>query len=634
MKTIPAFFEICVEKFSGNIYLWEKTGDQYTGLTYSEVHEKVCRAAAGLLTMEINKGDRIALLSEGRIDWVISELAILYAGAVNVPLSVKLAEPAEICFRLNHSEARVIIVSGNQVKKIREVKKELPLLEKIILLDDVPTEGPEEILFSQLLASGEFLEQYKQAVYQRCQSVRQDDPANICYTSGTTADPKGIILSHWNYICNVEQGYSLMDLDEDYRTLLILPWDHAFAHTAGIYCFMGKGGSVAAVQPGKSVLESLRNLQQNIREIKPHILLSVPALAANFKKNIEKSIKEKGWLINLLFRHAMRISYSYNGNGRNKGRGLTIIYKPLIFLYDSILFRKIREAFGGNLQFFIGGGAMLDVEFQNFFYALGIPMFQGYGLTEASPIISSNTLKKHKLGSSGTLVAEMDLRICDEMGNTVPPGAKGEIVIRGGNVMRGYWKNPEATANTIRNGWLYTGDLGYLDQENFLYVLGRFKSLLIGQDGEKYSPEGIEEAIVGHSRFIDQCMVYNNQKPYTVGFIVPNKEALLQLVKERGFDPTTSTGQKEALRVIENDLLEYRTKGKYGDLFPQRWLPSAVAVLSERFSEENRLMNSTSKIVRGKVTEQYMETIEFLYTPSAKNICNDLNMAALEILFV
>jgi len=634
MDTLPDFFETSVEKFPENIFLWEKTGNQYTGITYREVHENVALLTAGLLSLGVKKTDRIALLSEGRNSWVICELAIFYCGAMNVPLSVRLSGPLEITFRLNHSEASAIFVSSNQVGKIRSVKKDLPLLKQIVLLDDIPTEGADEIHYNRLLEIGrEYGASNPKALNQRKQSIRPDDPANICYTSGTTADPKGIILTHRNYLTNIQQAYSLMGLSETSRILLMLPWDHAFAHTAGIYCFMGKGASIASVQTGKSTLESIRNIPQNIREIKPHILFSVPALAANFKKNIEKSVLEKGWMANQLFHLALQVSYRYNKNGWDKGTGLTRFYKPLICVFDKLVFRNIRKAFGGHLQFFIGGGALLDIEFQRFFYAIGIPMFQGYGLTEASPVISSNTFEKHKLGSSGIVVSEMELKICDNNGETLPQGEQGEIVVRGKNVMQGYWKNQTATEAAIRDGWLFTGDLGYLDKDGFLYVLGRFKSLLIGQDGEKYSPEGIEESIVAHSGLVVQCMLYNDQNPYTTAFVVPNKDALAHYLIDKGFDPSSADGKKLALKAIEHEVTEYRPKGKFEGMFPQRWLPSALIVLSEPFSEENRLINSTAKMVRGKIVERYKKELEFLYTPEAKNIANHYNLQSMERLF-
>ena len=466
MKTLLQFFNQSVERFRDNVYLWENRGHGYHGTTYGQVHRMVYRFAGGLMSMGVKRGDRVALLSEARNDWVICEFGILFAGAVNVPLSARLNEPDEIIFRLNHSGASVVVVSGNLVHKIRQIRGALPQLEKIIILDDIELKSTDETLLQTVVVMGDsYLAEQMPAFRQTIESVTPDDFANISYTSGTTSDPKGIILTHRNYLSNIEQGYSLMDISENYTTLLILPWDHAFAHTAGIYCFMGKGASIASVEPGKTPLETLKNLTRNIKEVRPYLLFSVPAIAKNFKKSIEKSIRAKGVLAELLFTFALKVSFFFNGNGWDRGKGFRIALKPLLSVFDRLFYRKIREGFGGRLEFFIGGGALLDIEFQRFFYAIGIPMLQGYGLTEASPFISSNSLKKHKLGSSGTLVANLELKICDEQGAELPQGAKGEIVVKGENVMAGYWKNEEASRATLRNGWLHTGDLGYLDRD-------------------------------------------------------------------------------------------------------------------------------------------------------------------------
>ncbi|MCU0409350.1 MAG: AMP-binding protein, partial [Bacteroidales bacterium] len=480
MKSIIQFFEESVDKFSSNVYLWEKPGEKYEGTTYSETRAQVYEFSAGLMNLGISKGDRLCLISEGRNSWVIGELGILFAGAVNVPLSVKL-NPEEIKFRINHSGAKMVLVSSLQAHKLKEIIGECPGIEKIIHFDTQEEYSPREIHFNEVRKIGrEWLEiNGNRALFEeKARSISPSDFANICYTSGTTADPKGIILTHGNYVTNVYQAYSLMDIPSFYKTLLILPWDHSFGHTCGIFAFMGKGASIACVKSGKTPMETLRNLPVCLREIKPNLLMSVPAIAKNFRKNIEKGIREKGKITEMLFNHALKIAYSYNKEGWNKGRGLQKLKKPLLNLYDRILFSKIREAYGGELDYFIGGGALLDIELQRFFYALGIPMYQGYGLTEASPVISSNSTSKHKLGSSGVLVNNMDLRICDDDGKEVPVGQKGEIVIRGGNVMHGYWKNESASREAIRDGWLYTGDMGYMSEDGFLYVLGRFKSLL------------------------------------------------------------------------------------------------------------------------------------------------------------
>jgi long-chain acyl-CoA synthetase len=632
MKSLIQFFEESVEKYTSNVYLWEKPNDKYEGTTYGDTKKQVYEFAAGLVKLGINKGDRLSLISEGRNSWVIGELGVLYSGAINVPLSVKL-NPEEIKFRINHSGSRMILVSSNQAVKLKEVISECDAIEKIIHFDTQEEYAPNEIHFNEVRKIGrEWLDipENTESFEKLFKSILPSDFANICYTSGTTADPKGIILTHSNYVSNVYQSYSLMDIPSFYKTLIILPWDHSFGHTCGIFAFMGKGASIASVKTGKTPMETLRNLPSCLKEIKPNLLMSVPAIAKNFRKNIEKGIKEKGMMIEILFNHALKISYSYNKEGWNRGRGLQKLKKPLLELYDRILFAKIREAYGGELDYFIGGGALLDIELQRFFYALGIPMYQGYGLSEASPVISSNSTGRHKLGSSGVLVNNMDLKICDDDGNELPAGQKGEIVIRGGNVMHGYWKNDNATKEAIRDGWLYTGDMGYMSADGYLYVSGRFKSLLIADDGEKFSPEGIEEAISEQSRYIDQCMLYNNQKPYTVALIVPNQHALKLYLEEKNLTADSDEGKRAVINLIENEVNEYRTNGKYGNMFPQRWLPVAIGILEQSFTEDNGLMNSTMKIVRGKIMEKYQDLIDFLYTSDAKVVTNERNIEEVE----
>ncbi|MPQ46381.1 AMP-binding protein [Marinifilum sp. N1E240] len=631
MNTIIQLFEESVKKFGSNPYLWEKNSDKYEPLSYQDLHKDVKHLAAGLYALEIDKGDRIGLLSEGRNAWVLSELGILFTGAVNVPLSVKLDAQNELKFRLIHSESRFVIVSKNHLEKIRLIKDQIETLEKVIVIDDDADLIGDEVYLSDIINLGSILADEDQKKLNKIQQeIQADDNANISYTSGTTADPKGIILTHNNYTSNVIQSSSLMHIPETYKTLLILPWDHSFAHTAGIYSFMLKGASIAAVQQGKSPMEALKNIPANIKEIKPDILMSVPALAKNFKKNIEKGIKAKGPKVEKLFNKGLQLAYKYNGYGWDKGKGTRLFLKPMYKFYDKILFSKVRENFGGNLKFFVGGGALLDIELQRFFYAIGIPMYQGYGLSEASPIISSNAHHKHKLGSSGFLVSDMDLKIADDEGNSLPVGEKGEIVIKGGNVMKGYWKNDKASAETLRDGWLHTGDMGYMDKDGFLHVLGRFKSLLIANDGEKFSPEGIEEAFVDQSQYMDQCILYNNQDPYTIALIVPNKAAILAHLRNLKLDANSEEGQKAALDLLQAELNEYRPGGKYEDMFPHRWLPTAVGILPEGFTEENKLLNSTMKVVRDKVVSYFKEYVDYLYSPKGKNFTNIKNKESIK----
>ncbi len=625
-RTLINLMETSAERFADEVYLLEKPADQYVETTYRETREQVHRFAAGLLALGVRKGDRVSLISEGRNLWVIAELGIFYTGAINVPISVKINEPTELKFRLAHSGCRIVVVSGNQAHKVEAIKKDLPDLETIILLDG-EAKDPDELEADRLLAMGdEWLAENREEFGAIWQSVGEDDPATISYTSGTTADPKGIILTHRNYTANVEQGAAMVpEIQPYWRSLIILPWDHSFGHTVGIYIMMFYGAKLAAVQPGKSARDYLRNVPDNIKEVRPHFMLSVPALASNFRKNVEKGIKQKGPRVEKLFRRALKNAYAYNGEGWNRGKGLRALRGPLHRLFDKLVFSKVREGFGDRLEFFIGGAAFLDVEMQRFFYAIGIPMHQGYGLSEAAPIISANGPAAHKFGTSGKIVPNLEVRIRDEDGQELPVGKKGEIVVRGENVMAGYWRNEEATAKAIRDGWLYTGDLGHMDSDGFLSVLGRVKSLLISGTGEKYSPEGIEEALVSGSPFIEQVMLHNDHDPYTVALFVPNRESLRDWLREEGLDCASEEGQEAAIGVFQAEIDSFRGGGSRDGLFEKEWLPAAFAILGEGFTEENHLLNSSLKMVRRKVRDFYQNRLDHLFTPEGKDPLNQRN---------
>lgn len=633
MKTLIELFESSVKKFPDNPYMWEKVNGTYQPLSYKEIQAQVYAFGAGLMALGIKKGDRIALLAEGRADWIVAELGMFYAGAVNVPLSVKLEAALDVAFRIKHSGARMVLISRTQVEKVEAIFDDCPELESIIYLDEITEEAPHRMSFNSVKEKGiEFLKdpENKSHFESLRDNVQPDDLANISYTSGTTADPKGIMLTHFNYAENVRQSQTLMSIEASYRTLTILPWDHSFAHTACLYCFMLFGASIAGQEIGKTAMETNRNIIKNINEIKPDIMMSVPTISKALRKNIEGGIRAKGKITEALFNFAMKVAYTYNALGFNRGKGWRKLLWPVYSLMDKILFTKIRASFGGNIKFFIGGGALLDIELQRFFAAIGMPVMQGYGLSEASPVISSNALHAYKFGSSGRLVKYMDLKIVDADGKELPQGVKGEIIIKGGNVMKGYWKNEKATAETIKDGWLYTGDMGYLDKDGFLYVLGRFKSLLISSDGEKYSPEGIEEALVDQSPFIDQCMLYNNQSPFTSAMIVPSVQAIVLELKKKGLDLQSEEGIDAAIQLIQHEVNAYRKGGKFEGMFPERWLPSTFVILPESFNEQNKLLNSTLKIVRGKIVEYFAPQLEFLYTTDAKNALNKFNRDALK----
>ena len=626
--TIIDFVERYTHQFSEHTFLREKVNGKWTETTFAQTREQAYCIGAGLMALGLQKGDRVALLSEGRNMWVIGELGILYAGGVNVPLSIKLEESNDLLFRLQHSDARFLFVSAGQLPKIRRIVNELPELEKIIVLDPVELKDKELSLQSLQQMGNDFLKEHGDLFKERYQSVQPDDYANISYTSGTTADPKGILLTHRNYTANVEQAHSVISIDVDDVMLIILPLDHCFAHVAGFYTMMSYGGSIATVPVGKTALATLKNIPVAIQEIKPMVMLSVPALARNFKKNIETGIQKKGAKVEKLYNFALNMAISYNREYYNRGGFCQAWKRPFMALFDKLVFKQVRQGLGGRMKFFVGGGALLDIELQRYFNAIGIPMFQGYGLSEATPIICANAPGHCIFGSSGRVVKPLDIKICDSEGKEVAPGEKGEIVIRGENVMAGYWKNPTATAATVVDGWLHTGDMGYITAEHpdYLYVTGRFKSLLISSDGEKYSPEGFEDSLTDGSKYIEQVILHNNQDPYTIVLIVPNKEALKAYVKSAGKDAAEEEGKRLMLQKIQDEVDAYRRGGVHEGMFPERWLPAAVVVLPEPFTEQNLMVNSTMKIVRGKVENFYQDRIDYAYTPEGKALFNKKNI--------
>ncbi len=612
-RTLIDLFEESVSKFPDYTLLMEKQDGEFKPTTYSQTKVLAEQFGAGLCSLGFSKKTNASILSEGRNLWIIGELAIFYAAGINVPLSVKLEESSDLLFRLLHADVTLMMVSGRQLSKIRAIKEKLPLIKHFIIFDKQESYLEREIYYEDVMKMGkDYLLTNRETFKELAKSIQNDDYATITYTSGTTADPKGVILTHRNYTANVEQSLTCMDIPSKYKNLIILPLDHCFAHVVGFYIMISQGAIVATVQQGRSAIESLKNIPLNIQEFKPNLLLSVPALAKSFKKNIEQSVKAKGKFTEKLFFFALNLAVTYNKDGWNRGSGWTFVLYPLKALFDILIFSKVRIAMGGELKFFVGGGALLDKELQKFFYAIGLPMYQGYGLSEATPVISANTPARHKLGSSGILVKPLDIKILDTEGRELNIGEAGEIVIRGENVMAGYWKNPKATSETIKDGWLYTGDLGYLDKDGFLYVQGRFKSLLIGSDGVKYSPEEIEETMVTQSGIIQQMMLYNNQSPYTIAIIVVDKN----LQYER----------REIVKMVASEIEKYKSGGEYAGLFPERWIPATFVLSQEPFTEQNKMINSTLKMVRSKVEEAYRDKIEFAYTPEGKNIYNKINL--------
>jgi long-chain acyl-CoA synthetase len=642
-KTMLSMLRWSANEFNNVPYVASKTDEGWLEKDFQTVLRDSRAVAAALLARGFSKKDTIALLAEGSSDWVISEFATLWAGSISVPLSIKL-QSEEIPFRINHSEARGIFVSKNMLSKIAGVYAQFkPKQVRLIVIDENGTDiaelrelagekaAPHVELFRDLLLEGyRSLEDYELQLQQIEEEISENDVVTISYTSGTTGNPKGIMLTHLNYYTNCLDSVKMFAVPRArFKTLIILPCDHSFAHTVGIYAALFRGISLYFVDARGGGMAILRNIPVNLEETNPTFLLTVPALTGNFMKKINSGLKEKGRFIQSLFNWGLKHAIRFHGNGYNRPSLATQAVSVLPYtLVDTLVFRRVRRIFGRHIQFCVGGGALLDIKQQEFFNAIGVPIYQGYGLTEAAPVISSNLPSIHKFGSSGRVAPSVECRILKENGVEAAVGERGEIVIRGDNVMKGYYKNPSATEEAIKDGWLYTGDLGYYDEDGFLVVVGRAKALLISTDGEKYSPEGIEEAISNSTDLISQVMLYNDHNQYTSALIVLDHQGAEELIQQRGLDSS-----EQLLYELNSALFAFQQDPNYRNLFPTLWLPATFQILTEAFTEENQMINSTMKMVRYKIIQSNMDTIEYMYTDAGKNFINPRNTQAVRALF-
>jgi long-chain acyl-CoA synthetase len=635
-KTVLNMLRDGVNNYPNTHYTSNKKNDIWDSMTYTKVLEESRFIASGLIEMGIKKDDKLALISEGKNIWICMEFGMLFAGATNVPLALKLL-PEEILFRIKHSESKVVVVSKMMLKGIAPLYSKMQKGMKLIILED-SIDGMEEILkeygiiygehcflYGDILQSGkETWEKNIKKLEKREEEIEEDDIVTISYTSGTTGDPKGIMLTHLNYYHNCHDAMEYFNLDPGQRLYICIPIDHSFAHTVGIYAALLIGISIFFVDFGGGGIQYAKNVAKNLKEANPHFMLSVPSLSSNFMMKIKDGVREKGKFVHAIFNMGLNAGIRMNRDGYHKAGFFVKLINYLPHkLADVLVFSKVRQIFGNNIEFIVGGGALLDIRQQHFFYAIGAPVFQGYGLSEATPIISANTREIHKMGSSGRVIPNVECKIINDRGEEVKTGEQGQIIIKGNNVMKGYYKNPETTSKTIIDGWLYTGDLGYLDDDGFLIVIGREKALLISADGEKYSPEGIEEAIQNSGFLIHQVMVYNDMKKTTTAIITLHKEKVRAYAKKQGF-----TREEQILEAIKKDLYKFKEIPEFKGQFLEKWIPTTFQIAPEEFSDKNQMINSALKMVRHKIQETYQDRIDFMYSPGGSNIINEMNIQA------
>lgn len=641
MSTIVLQLEKAAERFGTKTYLSDKDDNGWQEISFAKAKLQSRYLALALHQLGLNKNEHFAILSEGTSRWVISELALLYNGVASVPLSVKLLED-ELPFRLIHSESKGIFVSKNHIAKVLKIWNLIQDKDfRLVYLDndiDYAYELAEKAGVSRkhILSYFDLLEEGKKDYNKNItlfdtliSQLEKEDVVTVSYTSGTTGNPKGIMLTHKNYVANSAEGVKMFKVDDKLKTLIILPIDHCFAHTVAIFGALYSGMSLYFLDARGGAVNALKNIPINLNEVKPNFLLTVPALSGNLMKKIVDGIAAKGGFVEKLFHNGLKAGIQLFGNGYKKADLKTKLTNyPTYLLAKTLIFSKLKSVFGGNLNYMVGGGALLDIKQQQFFYTIGFPIYQGYGLTEATPVISSNTPFKHKLGTSGDVFPSITCKIMNDKGEECKQGEKGEIVIKGDNVMKGYLKNKEATEEVIKEEWLWTGDLGYFDEDGFLVVTGREKALLIAEDGEKYSPEEIEESITSNAPLIHQAMLYNNQKRFTSAVITLDETKVKKYLKEYQIKDSS-----KLLEIIENEIKSFKNDPVYKTKFPSIWMPSIFYIAPNEFSEENQQVNSTLKMVRYKIEEAYSNEIEEIYSSGGSEKIKGRNLNTLNKLF-
>ncbi|MCZ6765578.1 MAG: long-chain fatty acid--CoA ligase, partial [bacterium] len=463
IETIPALFLHAVRTHKRKDAFRYKKAGKYVDISHDQTLDLVDKASLGITALGLAKGDRIALLSENRFEWVVADLAILSAGCINVPVYPTLPS-GHIEYILKDSEARTIFVSNaEQLEKIQAIRSNLPNLQHVIVLEAAGT-SDDTISLDDLIAKG--AAQSGSPDYEsRISTIGKYDWASILYTSGTTGSPKGVILNQWNFVSNVTAVLKVLSVGNTDSCLSFLPLSHVFERTGGYYAMMLGGASIAYA-------ESIETVAQNLQEVHPTILVSVPRLYEKMYGRILDAVTAGSGLKKQLFFWAIGVGRIYV---RQKLENR--ISPPVKMQYKlamGLVLKKLKGRTGGRLRFFVSGGAPLAREIAEFFYAAGLPILEGYGLTETSPVITLNTFDHFKFGTVGRPLPGVEVRIAED----------GEICARGPNIMLGYYKKPDLTSEVMKDGWFHTGDIGYLDEKGFLTITDRKKDIIVTAGGK------------------------------------------------------------------------------------------------------------------------------------------------------
>ncbi len=552
--------------------------------------------ALALRGLGIVRGQQVALLSENRYEWPLTDLAVLGLGAVTVPIYPTLL-PQQVRHILANSEARAAIVSTQaQLEKVRAIQSELPNLEVIVVMDPSGTPAAKEHSFAALLERGKALRRdAPNAFKDSAAEVRPDDVATIIYTSGTTGDPKGAVLTHANIASNVAAALQVVNIGGGDRCLSFLPLCHIFERMAGLYAMLGGGAGIAYA-------ESIDTVAANAMEVKPTILCGVPRFFEKVYARVMDNALSQPPARRAIFFWGLRVR-TEAVRARFAGEQVSAWTALQARIADRLVGAKVRARVGGRVKLCISGGAPLAPKVMEFFFAIGIPVCEGYGLTETSPVITLNPPGREKPGAVGVPLPGVEVRI----------GENGEVLTRGPHVMKGYFKNPEATNAVLSGGWFHTGDVGKIDEQGYLAITDRIKDLLVTAGGKKVAPQPIE-ARLKTSKWISEAVLLGDARPYVVCLIVPNFPNLQSEMKSRAL---AFANTEDLLRLPETRALYQAEIEAANQGLASFESIKHFALLPRELSQEQGDLTPTLKVKRRVIAEKFAALIEGLYAASA-----------------
>lgn len=593
-ETITGMLDALLDKYSGGtrpILMWKASG-AYTGITYGEFGRWVDEIAAGLAALGVREGDRVAIISENRPEWVVADMAMIRLGAVNVSLYPSLT-PKQVEYILNDAGVSCALVSNRlQYNKIAKVRAEIPTLRHVVSFTDLGDGGGDVVGFSALRRMGvEFARVNPGYVRGESLKVTPDHLLTLIYTSGTTGNPKGVMLTHRNLVSNVLASTSCIPFLEDDVILSFLPLCHSYERMGGYYSAMSCGVTIAYA-------ESIDTVRENILEVRPSIVTTVPRLFERIHNGLMKQARAMPPLRRLVFDMAMKVTADLSRHPRS--RPLPVGLKLRRAIADRLVFSKIRARMGGRIRFFVSGGAALSRDLGEFFQSIGIAIIEGYGMTEASPVISVNRPGEGKFGTVGTPIPGVEVKLAGD----------GEILARGPNVMRGYWKDPAATAEVIdAEGWLHTGDIGAFDEDGYLVITDRKKHIIVSSGGKNIAPGPIEAALLS-SGLIHQVMIIGDGRVYLSALVVPEFDHVRERLAAEGKPAASDSdlaASDEVRRMIAAEIDRIQKDSASFERVRR------FTLMPRAFTVEEGEITPTLKIRRSAVEKKFAREVGAMY---------------------